>query len=485
MTMHERPNLALRDLLVIEDDPAILDFRCTATDLPLWPQIRVALFRMMMSDLLYGVRLTGTSNAAMSRTRAAATMLRSLVHNAQQLHGEGMRARIFITGEGVADQRVDGQWFNRLSDHFVAARPADSLVLADHFEWRWPFPRHHGRMVMHAPWQAMNAVLGKMRVRSEHRRQAAELVQLVTDRAQRHVGWSLDAERRAALTNMLARKAASMPRQYHAYIKLLGRVRPELLMVGAGCYGPAASLIAAAKSLGIHTAEYQHGAISGGHDAYNFAPAIRDSALYQRTLPEHFLGYGKWWNEQINAPVKKWAIGNPHRAARISGLDVQEAAQKDFLILSDGIEFNLYLDLARCLQPHAKAMGMRVVLRPHPLERTRALQISESETAGFQIDSNADLYQSLRTAHTVVSEVSTGLFEAVGIVKRILIWDTPKSRFGYSSHPFETFDSIDVLLKRLTQRENGIREEAINSEHVWSENWRLNFNKFLADQGLT
>lgn len=477
--------LTLHELLVVEDDSAILDFLCSATGLPLWPQIRVALFRMMMSDLLYGVRLTGTSSAAKSWTRSAATMLRSLAHNARQLKGEGMQARICIASDGVADQWIDGKWFNRLSDHFVAARPEDSLVLADHFEWRWPFPRHQNRLVLHAPWQAMNAVRGRIGVQPTHRRQASALVQLVADRAHQHVGWIMDIKRRALLTNMLARKTASMPWQYDAYTNLLGRIRPELLMLGGGCYGPAASLIAAAKSLGIRTAEYQHGAISAGHDAYNFAPAIRNSIIYQRTLPEHFLGYGKWWNNQINAPIQKWAIGNPHRTARLSGIGVQETLQKDLLILSDGIEFNLYLDLARSLHSHAKTIGLRILLRPHPLERTRALQMSTTETAGFQIDSNADLYQSLKTAHTVVSEVSTGLFEAVGIVKRILIWDTPKSRFGYPNHPFKTFESIDELLTLLTQQEAGILEKPLNSDHIWSENWRLNFNNFLANQVIS
>ena len=145
-------------VLVIEDDLALLDFRCSATELPLWPQVRVALFRMMMSDLLYGVRLTGASNAANSWTRAAATMARSLAFNARQRQGGAMRARLCITADGVADQCVEGQWFNRLSDHFVSVRPDDSLVLADHFEWRWPFPRRHDRLVLHAPWQAMNSI---------------------------------------------------------------------------------------------------------------------------------------------------------------------------------------------------------------------------------------------------------------------------------------------------------------------------------------
>ena len=479
---HRRvPALTLRDLLVIEDDPVLLEFRCSATELPIWPQIRVAFFRMMMSDLLYGVQLTGSSSADRSWTRAAVTMLRSLAHNAQQLRSESISARILITAEGVADQWVDGQWLNRLSDHFVATIQRDSLVLADHFEWRWPFPRHHGRLVLHAPWQAMNAVVGKMLVKASHRRQASELVDLVGDRAQRYIGWNLNSERREMLVNMLAHKTAAMPWQYGAYINLLRRVRPELLMVNAGCYGPAASLIAAAKSLGIRTAEYQHGAVSAGHDAYNFAPAVRDSEAYQRTLPEHFLGYGQWWNNQINAPIKKWAIGSPHRTERLNKLGVREMAQKDLLILSDGIEFNLYLDLARSLLNHAKAIGLRVVLRPHPLERTRVLQMSAAEISGVQIDTNPDLYLSLKTAHTVVSEVSTGLFEAVGIVKRIFVWDTLKSRFGYPIHPFEKIDSIDELVRKLNQKEDIHFEGVIDSNYIWNENWRLNFFKFLAD----
>ena len=482
MSQHSSSELTLRDLLIVEDDPALVDFRCHATELPLWPQVRVALFRMMMSDLLYGVRLTGASNAAKSWTKAATTMVRSVAHNMQQQRIHGVRATLCITAEGVADQWIEGQWFNRLSDHFVSLNPEDSLVLADHFEWRWPFPRRHDRLMLHAPWQATNAVLGRIRVSSVHERQASELIKLVTDRALQHLGWILDAQRFNALAHMLARKAASMPWQYGAYTKLLSRIRPKLLMVGAGCYGPSACLIAAAKSLGIHTAEYQHGAISAGHDAYNFAPSIRESTVYQRTLPDHFLGYGEWWIEQINSPIKKWAIGNPHREERLGKLNAQALDQKNILILSDGIEFNLYLNLARNLGKRAKSLGLRIVLRPHPLERTRAMQMTDLD--GIQIDTNADIYQSFKTAHTVVSEVSTGLFEAVGIAKNILIWDTPKSRFGYPNHPFKTFQSADSLIDILGQADCTTHKNPIESERIWRKNWKSNFQRFLADQGL-
>lgn len=484
MSMHVPSTLTISDILKVEDDPALLDFRCSVTGLPLWPQVRVALFRMLMSDVLYGVRLTGASSAAKSWKRAAWTMLRSLSHNAKQFQGNGLRARICITSDGVADQLVDGRWFNRLIDHFIAVRPDDSLAIADQFEWRWPFPRHHDRILLHAPWQAVNAIRGKMCGQAHHHRQADDLVQLVCDRARQHVGWSLDAERRAALTAMLVRKAASMPWQYDAYARLLARIQPVVLLVGGGCYGPATTLIAAAKGLGIHTAEYQHGAISAGHDAYNFAPAIRDSEVYRKTLPDHFLGYGSWWNEQINAPVCKWAIGNPHRTEQLSGLGNAAAPQTDLLVLSDGIEFNLYLDLARSLTSAAAALGLRVVLRPHPLERTRVFELTERQTGGVTIDRNVDLYESFRTAHAVVSEVSTGLFEAVGIVPRIFIWDTAKSRFGYPRHPFRTFGSVDELTELLTRRNEGALRDALTSDCIWAEGWRKRFAEFLTEQGV-
>lgn len=54
MTASAASDLSLREMLVVEDDSDILDFRCDRTSLQLWPQIRVAFLRMMMSDLLYG-----------------------------------------------------------------------------------------------------------------------------------------------------------------------------------------------------------------------------------------------------------------------------------------------------------------------------------------------------------------------------------------------------------------------------------------------
>ena len=470
-------------MLVVEDDSVVAGFRCALTDLPVWPQIRVPFLRMIMSDQLYGAKLTGKSSSNIPVSRAIMTLARSLSRNLRYQWIDRCKAPICIMGEGVANQWLAGRWFNRLTDHFVSLCPRDTLVIEDHFEWRWPFPRHHNRVLLHAPLQTINVIEGRLRVREHHRQSARQLVSLVTQRAWHFLQWSPGRERYDQLVEMLARKIASLPSQYAAYLAMLKRIQPHLLMVGAACYGPSACLIAAAKSQGIVTAEYQHGAVSAGHDAYNFALSIRDSEEYRRTLPDYFLGYGNWWNEQINAPVQKLVIGNPHRSLRLAEINPSVCKKSDLLVLSDGIEFDLYLEFARQLSVVAQKKGWRVVLRPHPLERTRVSLLSGMQTRGVVIDENPDLYASLSMAHVVVSEVSTGLFEAVGLVDKIFVWDTPKSKFGYPNHPFRSAESASMLIELLEQEEYGGMTKA-QEDAIWASGWSERYALFLQSNGI-
>ena len=469
--------LTLHELLIVEDDSAILDFRCNQTGILFWPLVRLVFLRMMLSDLVYGVKLTGKTSTTVHGFHAVSTLLRSLTHNAQIRVTGRNRANVCVMSDGVANLWNGKHWFNRLTDHFVSAIPSDTLLIEDHFEWRWPFPRCHDRVMLHAPLQAFNTIEGRIRVRQHHRQRAHQLVSILTRRAESYLQWSPGAERFAFLVEMLARKTASLPSQYTNYLALLSNIQPRLLLVGGACYGPSASLIVAAKSLGIVTAEYQHGAVSGGHDAYNFATVIRDSQDYQRTLPDYFLGYGSWWNDQINAPVKKLAIGNPHRAAKIEEGKLQQSLKLDILILSDGIRFGRYLDLANKVYKAVKDKNFRIVLRPHPLERTKVSAQSTSISDGIIIDENAELYTSLRTAHVVISEVSTGLFEAVGVTNKIFIWNTSRSRFAFPALPFQNFDTSDSLIELLEQENAGYVDSAI-ADSIWSSNWRDNYLNF-------
>ncbi len=468
--------LTLHDVLVVEDDSALLDFRCGETGTLLWPIVRIQLLRFILGDLLYGRPLID-----MSRRRAygpaTGALLRAAVHNTTRQ--SAMRSSVMVMGTGLGLYWDEGAWFNRLTDHFVCSSPADTVVVEDFLDWQWPFPRYNQRVLFHAPIQVAGVVAGRLRVRQCHEEVAARLVSVVRARAKRHLQWELGDERAAYLVKALSRHAAAIPLKRRAYERLLAKTQVKLLLKEEACYGTASVLISLAKEMGITTAEYQHGAVSTGNDAYNFAPALLDSADYRHTLPDYFLGYGHWWNKQINVPIKKLAIGHPHRSEQLKKLAQLPAPDKrDILILGDGIETRSYLTLAREMAACA-APNFRVVFRPHPLERAwiRANFRGRGD-CDVLFDANPDVYQSFLTAHAVLSEVSTGLFEAVGLADRIFVWNTPKSRFSYPSHPFDTFLNANECLDQLNNP-TALSTSRISSDDVWTPNWRANYLDFV------
>lgn len=471
--------MTLAELLEAENDPEVPAFVCPATGIPAWTQIRGVFTRMAISDWLYATVLEGAPRYSPG-FGAVLTLARSALHNQRMLRGISA-APVCLFTDSIANHSIDGRWFNRLTDPFALAEPARSLTVEDQFEWRWPFPRVNERVLLHAPLQARIALVARWRQRAAHARRAGELVELVCSRAQRLTGWRPGPARELRLRQMLARKLAALPVQLAVYEKLLKRLHPRLILVLAGVYGPAAALMVAARRHGTVTAEFQHGVVAAGHDAYNFAPAVRDDAAYRQTMPEHFLSYGDWWNGQINAPMKTTTIGNPYRDAKLGQL--QPGPARDVvLVLSDGTEFELYLRFA---QEVAAGVGssLRVVLRTHPVERSQVQAKYGNAAGAVEIDQSGDLYASLTRAHAVVTELSTALFEAVGIAERVFMWSTAKSRFMFPSLPFQLVDSAASMVEQLGTDSSGRISNSL-AESIWARDWQRRYRDFLDAHGV-
>lgn len=474
----------LEELLVIEDDPAILEFKCRQTQIPFWPLIRGMFLRMMMSDLLYsGTSLLRAAPSGASVIAKLRTFGASALHNGWLRLDSRSRADVFLMATGLGIIQLNGKWLNRLSDYFALCLPGRTTIMEDQHEWKWPFPRQTRPILLHAPLQARNYLIARMLVSDQHTREANRLVHFVAERALRYLRWQLGEERELQLTTFLALKAAALPHQYRAYQALLARICPRVLIKEDACYGPSAALLVAAKEMGIRTAEFQHGAVSRGHDGYNVAPSLAASAEYRKVLPEYFLGYGRWWNEQINVPVTKIAVGNPHRDWQLTGM-IPVENKTDLLVLGDGVETDRYLSLARDLAALTGSRGFRTVFRPHPLERARVRSLQPDRVAGLIVDQSPDIYLSLARAYAVISEVSTGMFEAVGVADRVFLLDTPKARFGYPTHPFQCFQKVEELAGMLIDGGPG-GISAGGSDAIWAFHWKENYLQFLESCGVT
>ena len=299
----------------------------------------------------------------------------------------------------------------------------------------------------------------------------AELLDVAAARGRDLLGWDLGDRRKAALIELGASRLASYPMRARLFSGLFRKVQPRLAIVEEGCYGHMAVLNSVARDHGVRVAEFQHGMVTRGHDAYNVAPMLAGSQAYNRTQPHAFLGYGDWWLDQFSAPVReRVAIGNPHRSRALGGWSAR-SDRRSIIVLGDGVETDAHIVFAARLASIAPS-SYRVAFRPHPLEAHRIRE----HALGVEIDRDTDLYASLASAQVVIAEASTALFEAVGLVPRVFAWDTPKSRFYLGAHPFErALDPADLTAKLSVPRPN----DGPAGASIWADDWESRFGQYL------
>jgi hypothetical protein len=466
--------ITLQDILEIENDEEILGFKCPESGYLLWPPIRNVFIRFVISDLLYQTPLFSEECPSLPQ-KAYASVVKACAHN--MLKRQMLKGPILISATGSHVLR-DGQYFNRLSDHFAFAAHEKTVTLESLFiDWHWPFPRHNKRVLFDAPLLAIASLFGKFAVCEKHVEAAGALVKFLGRRALKVLGWSLSETRSGFLTAILARHLASLPVRRWLYTRLFQRTGTRILIREGGCYGDSSVINAVARECGVVTAEYQHGAVSSGHDAYNFARVLCSSEEYKKTLPQYFLAYGRWWADQINVPAEKLDIGNPDRAEFLRSTAKFVFEKTDIVVLGDGHETEKYLSLCTVLA-ESLSTKYRIVFRPHPLERECVQRLYGGKVGKIVIEWKRPIYEAFGAAEIVVSELSTGLFEAIGLVNRIFLWDTSKAKFCYPSHPFTAFFDADDLIAKIKDDETG-RVDSSTAEEFWAPYWKENYLAFL------
>ena len=334
-----KSQLTLGDILQIENAIDISRLCCPDTGIPLWSTIRNSVLRMIVGDMHYSVSLTGNSDHSHSgsRLRQMTSISRSIAHNAVKSRSLKPRYPILLMATGARVTMRDTGYFNDLSGYFVETAPRRTYAIEDLFDWKWPFPRHDNNVLLHAPLRVEGVLKGKLRT-GRFREPARTLVELVSQRAKNGIGWDIGKKRRQWLEKLCTNGAASLLPRYRRYQTIFKKMGTQVLIKEEACYGGAdnASAILAARNLGIVTAEYQHGTVSSSHIGYNFSTEMSRSEAYRQTLPEYFLTYGSWWGEQINAPVKKITIGNPHRTENLGFTSSLRANGRRILVLVDG-----------------------------------------------------------------------------------------------------------------------------------------------------
>lgn len=476
-------NFSLAQILEIENDKALLRPVCLETKVSLWTTIRFPLLLLILQKLYYRKNsITNKNNQNLGSNgiiNNVGAILKSVIHNKRFISSSKKEYQIVISATGARKSKVNGKYFNQLSDHFSRIHADETLVFEDLFEGQWPFPRVNKNVLLKTPFRAIGNISGRINSK-KYSDEIRMMINVVVTRAKTILDIDISQDEVDGLFEQACRGAGSLKNRYDKYRFLFEKLKTRVFIKEEAMYGGAdnAAALAAAKDLGIITAEYQHGTITRGHIAYNFAPVILKDAGYKRSLPDYFLTYGSWWSSQINAPSRKIDLGNPHRSSVVNKYPRDENVGNVVLVLGDGIETQQYLDFCYVLRAHLDPSWI-VRFRPHPLERSCIQSHSPFDKyESIQIDGNDDIYASFLSSNIVISELSTGLFEAIGLVKRIFIWRTKKSEFGLPDHPFAEFRSMDELITLIDSGEKCCITNPI-VDSFWSEDWEQNYREFI------
>lgn len=468
---------SLSILLQIENDNELIALTCPATGLPVWPLIRVPVLRTIMSDWLFKSTPLSSLGSNVNFIKLAKNAVISSIHNFG--YKNNPQRNILIQSTGLGNYCRDGLVHDRLVGHFVETLPDQIVVYQDKpknsFQDKYSFTP-----ILHkSPRNIVNKLYSKLAIKNGHRKLACRTIERAAENASEKFGYEFADDRVQSLSNSLASHLAVLPYASETYANWFFKHGFKLLLKEDACYGGSAiSIIHAARLCGMAVAEYQHGAISKGHDGYNVAEALATSHSFKAVLPDYLLTYGNWWSNQTNMPVQKIAIGNPHLTETLGSIGPLSRKRSQVLILGDGIETNLYLNLASQVSDMVRTQGMQVVFRPHPFEREKVKLAILPD--GVRLDSHADIYSSLKESSIVISELSTGLFEAVGLVDEVLLWETDKSRFAFPEIPFKSFSTMDELESIINNKDSFQKDtHIVPASDLWEPNWNQNFLRFV------
>lgn len=381
------------------------------------------------------------------------------------------------TGNGNVYRQEAGNYFNWITDYCADALDARSQVIELSSGWRYARPRAHPDVSTYHDWLGLRAQFAA-RARRPSAVQARDIeryLQLLRGA----FGDTLGASHFLHMRRTLEVCAATAATWHAGYQRFFHTRRPKLLQIDGASYGGMWSYIVRwARAAGIPVAEFQHGYIGHDHYAYNYAEAVADSA-YREGLPDYLLTFGQYWADSVQTPSEKVVIGGPRMNEHLRAA-TPPAGAPYVLLASTGVGADFYLSVVQGLL-HGLPQGCTVRFRPHPGEREVAAANYAALLADTRVclDPEPDVYRSMEGAALVVGDITTLMFEAIGlgVPTRVIDCGIARKRMPASIFRFLDYNEVPRLLQ---DRTIATRPDKRVREQVWAPHWKVRYQAFIA-----
>ncbi len=263
---------------------------------------------------------------------------------------------------------------------------------------------------------------------------------------------------------------------------VLPRIDEPVAFVQTACYlGSNAAVTRILHEHDFKVIEAQHGMVHREHPAYNYPDdVLYDEAHPARTyLPDVFLSFGSYWEQQIRIPCQQVSIGYPALMENVGHLaESVTSAPKQILIVSQGTVTHKMVEITHALSRTLPDYSLIFKLHPGEIgfvERYESL----SDLPNVTIKKLDNIHALIAASAIVIGATSTTLFETVLFPdKRIFVLENDAVPDGIGT----AFSSTDELVTLIQDDSSGY--SAYNARDLWADNWQTRIADFLKDAGL-
>jgi len=281
------------------------------------------------------------------------------------------------------------------------------------------------------------------------------------------------------IKNSLIKEATRLSYMKSYFLKLLDRIQPKIVFLEDAHYGGQSYIIKWAKERGIVTAEFQHGTVSKSHPAYNYGEGVRNSEEYKKYVPDYFLTYGEYWNNQVRIPGKTYVVGNPHFYESIRKYRDIEEQKNTILIVSQWTMTEKFVKIAEYLAKRFK--NMRIIFKMHPGEMKNYELIKPLESfQNVEVKKDGDIYELIARCENIVACYSTVVFEVLAFKKRIYVLDNKFSRNYIPKELGVRFGNLEELAEMIEKKVKNVDEPSV--EYYFNANWKENYVRFIREE---
>lgn len=460
----------IRYFLSLENDETILKYRNSFNE-PIWLFMRGFVYEGILDRKIHHSDFNKKTRAC-NVIQIFIYLLKSYIHNSTY----HFKPVDIIYKTVCRPYTRNGVYYNKYTDAFASLTPNNTLTI-EHppLDWKWIDKRFNENVIHCAPILTFLSLYAKL---SKPDKVTKKLALYIASKIELQFGLKLSVKELEKLSKSTQAEMIRMHYYSKWIIKICKKVKAKCLFMVGGSYPWYYSLIRDAKRNGIVTADIQHGYILPVNSVYYWGESIVKSKDVKCVTPQHLLLYGSWWIGNSNWPYdKKVVIGNPFREQELESFD-RKKNKKFILLIGCANSTNEYIKLANVINDNYKKY--KILFRPHPTERYETHQLLHNKSYSFSLDENPDLYAVLEESAIVISEVSTVLFEAVGLVDYVYVWHRDSSNNIIQNCPFPVFKESKELLSILNSGKN--QREYGNS--FWARGWKNNFYKYLFDLGV-